>query len=264
MGAAVLVTGLVLLATGCRTTATVSVSVRPNGSGTVQVEVRLDAEAATRVPHLDRLVAVDDLRQGGWHVSGPSATADGGQEVSATKRFADADGATRVLEELSGRKGPLRRFRLQRDRSVTRTRDRLSGTLDFSHGVDALADPALIKTIGGRSLSSLLPGFVAPADPPLDQALRLRLAARLPGSVSARGGERHGHTMVWEVGAGDPPVTVSVQGVRRHTTASWLLLVAAVAAGLFIVSSAWAVVGIRRDRRGRRDDGGRRGRRTRR
>ena len=86
-GAAVpfLIASVALL--GCNTNADVVVDLAEDGSGTVSVDVVLDAEASAAIGGADGL-ALGDLEGTGWQVTGPEATEDSALRISATHDFA--------------------------------------------------------------------------------------------------------------------------------------------------------------------------------
>jgi hypothetical protein len=174
-----------LLLGGCRVDATVTVHAEPEGSGHVEVRVVLDRAAADQVP--DLRVETDDLTRAGWEVTGPVRTAGGGRAIEARRSFRSPAEAERVLTHVAGN-GVLRDFRLDRDRSVLKTRTRLTGAVDLRQGAAAFSDPDLAGRLGGLPLG-VDPGLVAP----IDQALRFTVVGDLPGGEErfvARSGQQ--------------------------------------------------------------------------
>lgn len=154
---AVLVGLLVALLAGCNTTAIVRVDVKPNGSGTVEVDVLLDAEAAAKVGDLSKVVQFDDLRKAGWTIEGPSdwtklrglnGLPKGTIEVRATRPFDNVEQANKILTSISGPDGPLKGVKLTRSSSFTSTKFTAVGTVDLSKGLDAFGDSDLTKALG--------------------------------------------------------------------------------------------------------------------
>ena len=99
---AVLVGLVVALLAGCNTTAIVRVDVKPNGSGSVTVDVSLDPEAAAKVGDLSKVVQFADLRKAGWKIEGPRAAQGqpkGTVTVSVSRPFANVDQANKILAE---------------------------------------------------------------------------------------------------------------------------------------------------------------------
>jgi hypothetical protein len=154
---AVLVGLVVALLAGCNTKAIVRIDVKSNGSGTVEVDVFLDAEAAAKVGDLSKLVQFDDLRKAGWKIEGPKdrTTFRGGGgvpkgtiEVRATRPFDNVEQANKILASISGPDGPLKGVKLTRTSSFTSTKLTAVGTVDLSKGLDAFGDSDLTKALG--------------------------------------------------------------------------------------------------------------------
>jgi hypothetical protein len=130
---ALFLVGPFLMLGGCRVDAVVTVAAEgPGGEVGVRFEADREALAVLGSP---RVIAQDaqvaDLRRAGWEVTEPRRTAAGGAVIRASKRFSRAAELGPVVEELAGSEGPLSRFRLDRDRSLTRVRYRLSGEIDL-------------------------------------------------------------------------------------------------------------------------------------
>src|SRR5215218_4670517 len=124
---------VVLLSSACRVDVEVGINAETDGSGRVLVVA--DREVAEAVD-LSAGVRVEDLKQAGWTIDGPDPRPDGGVQVVATKPFADADEAQKVVQELSGPDGPFQEFRLERERSFAKTTTRFSGQVDFAKGIE--------------------------------------------------------------------------------------------------------------------------------
>ena len=183
-----LAVGLALLA-GCKTQAVVDVAVRPDGSGRVAVLVFLDADAAARAGDLGKVLKVSDLEARGWKVIGPGPTAQVEASVYGLGRQRDVNpsmappptGTTvapdaRLRQRGAGERaagGPRRGARsaaatctVRAPRRSRSTKITVHGTLDFSGGLDSLADPALTSALKGRTLTQVaaeLNGGTAPA-----------------------------------------------------------------------------------------------------
>ena len=78
--AAVVVVCLLVLA-GCKVDADITVTMKPDGSGTIDTFITLDAEAVARVEvagrTLDTAFPLDDLKAAGWTISPWTRGADG-------------------------------------------------------------------------------------------------------------------------------------------------------------------------------------------
>lgn len=232
-----------VLTAGCQATADVHVRVRADGSGTVSVVVNVDADAAKRLPPAADLLAVDDLRNVGWRVEGPTIAADGSFTVLVQHNFANLAEANRLLASIGGSSGPVRGLHLERKSSLGSTTWQLTGSVDLSKGADAFGDPALTAALGNRPVSALAVGLVRPGDPPLADAVRLTVSAQLPGSARSLRSP--------PTGLGDPVRSVHLRTHQDHGEALWFLLGAVLAALLVVMSLWWAVRGWRKDRKGR-------------
>src|SRR5919202_1564838 len=84
--------------------------------------------------NVDAGAQVDDLRRAGWVVPPARRSKSGGATIEVAKRFDHPEQLGQVMAELSGPGGPLQGFRLERRRSLTRTRYRLSGRADLRAG----------------------------------------------------------------------------------------------------------------------------------
>ncbi len=108
---ALLAVGLAVLLAGCSTRATLTVTVHPDGSGTVALRVALDAEAvqaaeAGGTPLADE-VRLTDLSSAGWHVGRWARAKDGSASLELTKPFQNTGQVAGIARELSGPQGPL-------------------------------------------------------------------------------------------------------------------------------------------------------------
>lgn len=215
-----MVLALVLLA-GCKVETTVEVSVEGDGSGTVTVTARLDADAAKRVPDLDRTLLVKDLVATGWRIAGPDRLPDGGVEVSARHGFRRAEELRTVMDQLTGGTGPFRRFSLQRSHSFARTSYRLTGIVDLSGGIDHFGDDDLRKLLGGNTLGRPVADLEREIGSSLADAAPLRVRVRLPGGGRAE----------WNTKLGAAPISIDVSSARS-APAAWLFVVAAVLAAV--------------------------------
>src|SRR5690606_20288209 len=101
----VLLLVVLVCAGACQADVTVAVDADEDGSGTVGVEVVLDAEAVERLGGVES-VETADLVDAGWTVDEPSALDGGAVRLTASKTFADPAELAVVLGEISGPSGP--------------------------------------------------------------------------------------------------------------------------------------------------------------
>ncbi|MDQ3945495.1 MAG: hypothetical protein M3357_10165 [Actinomycetota bacterium] len=203
--------GLFLVVSGCRVDARVTVSVEGRG-GEVRVRFEADREAMAIVGG-PRVIAqgaqVADLRRAGWDVAGPRRTGAGGAVIEAAKRFSRPADLGPVIDELSGPAGPLRRFRLERDRGLTRVRYRLSGGIDLGEAGDALSgfgnDPELVRRLEAAGVDAGRVGELLAQR--AAEGFRLALVIDLPGVDPVRFDARPGARVDVAAAATEPDWT---------------------------------------------------------
>lgn len=223
-----------LLCGGCRVDTSVGIDAKADGSGQVRVEVRLDADAAKQVGDLSEQLRVEDLRDAGWTVTGPTKVEEGGVEVVATKPFATPDGAGDAMDEISGEDGPFRNFDLELDRSFLRSEAAFAGTVDLEGGIEGFSDDALKERLGGQPLGfdpAELEGRLGTA---LNRIFRFQVAVRLPGDVEANAPVTTGNGAVWTPQLGER-VTLEATSTKANTGRLVLAAIALVTGVLFAV-----------------------------
>ena len=211
-----LVAVLVVLCGACRVDVEVGIDANADGSGQVRVEVDADREVAAAID-LSQGVRVDDLRQAGWRIEGPTARPDGGVRVVASKPFRDAAGAQLAVEELTGPEGPFQGFRLERERSFARTTTRFAGTVDFAKGIEAFGDPALRQALGGSDIGIDLARLEQALNGPVDRAVGIHVAVRLPGEVESNAPAQTDNGARWELRLRDR-ADLTAQSVAWNTS----------------------------------------------
>ena len=171
-----------LLLAGCRLDVGVDVALQPDGSGTVTVTARADAELVARAPAAIADLRVDDIEQSGWTVAEPVKGADGSLTITLTRPFPTPAAATQILAELNGPHGPLRGLTVAVDRSFAVVASRLTGTVQLTGGIGAFSDAALAQALGSAPLVNVV-------TQPIDQIFGLTVTARFPGRVVDANGE---------------------------------------------------------------------------
>jgi hypothetical protein len=184
-----------LLLAGCKVDTTVSIDVREDGSGTVEVKVDLDAEAVSEAQagggQLEDRVRLDDLEAAGWESSGWRTHRDFSATLRISKEFADPDDLAGVIGELSGEDGPLRDVSLSVDEGVLFTKYDLEGVIDLAElRTGVTTDAELVAALTGEAVD------VSAIDQRLlDQireSLELEVNVSLPGesrTVTPKAGE---------------------------------------------------------------------------
>ena len=239
---ALLVALLVLVGGACRVDVEVGIDAEPDGSGRVRVEVEADKEVADAVD-LSKGVRVDDLRQAGWRIDGPDRRQDGSVRIVATKGFRDAAGAQVAIEEVAGPDGPFRGFRLERERSFARTTTRFAGTVDFAEGIEAFGDPEVRQALGGSDIGIDLARLEQALNGPIDRAVGVHVAVRLPGDVESNAPAQTANGARWELRLRDR-AELTAESVAWNTTN----LAGAAVAALAVVGLAGLLLTSRRRR----------------
>jgi len=171
---------------GCKVDTRVSIDVREDGSGTVEVKVDLDAEAVSEAQagggQLEVRVRLDDLEAAGWESTGWKVRPDFGATLRISKEFADPEDLAGVITELNGDDGPLRDVSLSVDTGVLFTKYDFDGVVDLSDlRTGVTADAELVAALTGQAVD------VSALDQRLlDQireSLRLEVEVALPGET---------------------------------------------------------------------------------
>jgi len=204
----------------------------------VRAGVGLDADALRQIPDLGQQLRVDDLRRAGWTIVGPRKEGDGRTWVRASKAFADAAGARRVVAELNGPTGPFKDFHLTRRHQLLRTKTSFSGTVDLA-GAGALADQRLVQQVGSSGVDAKT--LQQQADALVNQTFRIEVAAHLPGSISSNAPTAVSGGVVWHPKVGEH--------VRLNATSTAWNLRPLIFGAIAVLAAIAAVVAWRRGRR---------------
>lgn len=207
--AAFLVLALLFVA-GCKTEATIDITMDSSGDGTIAVTVTLDKEAAEAAGDLSQQLSFDDLKKAGWSIAGPEDAGDGGVYITATHAFANVQQATALMKSITGNDGPLRDFVLTRTASTWDTQVTARGNIDLSKGVDSFNDPKLAKALGGTNLSTLITKLNngAPVDP---ESLLMSVQVNATGMKVA-----DPESAAVSASLGDAPVKLNYVGKKQH------------------------------------------------
>ena len=233
---------LVLLLAACRIDTNVAVTVRDDGSGTVAVTVRFDADAATRVLDLAATLRTNDLVTAGWRVNGPDAR-DGGVTYTASKPFRSPDELAGVLAEITGPTGVFRDVQLARTRSFAKVTWTFTATADLSKGLAAFSDTQLVGALGGKPLGRDQVALEAELGAPLTSLLHAELAVTMPAAVAANTPTIDGDTATWvfQVGDAAPHELHAASIARARQPLVWAYIAAAAAFVLVVVVGINAV-----------------------
>ena len=218
----------------CQVDAVVTLDVGQNGAGTLSLSVLADKEVVAQTPKLTTDLRFADAVAAGWVVSGPNATADGGMQASLSHTFDNDVQATVLLSQLSGVFGPFKQMTFTRTGKDTDSTYKLDGALQVDGGLDAFADPALLKIIGGSPFVQSLEN----AEMDLGKAMTIDFVAIIPGTIQQTTGSAIGNTFKWRV-----PLDGSKQSVTTTTQNTAVkATVSRVVAGLFkLLLALWLI-----------------------
>ncbi len=254
-----------VLSAGCQTKAYVRISVEPDGSGSVVVDVYLDASAAKQVGDLSQILAVDDLKKAGWAVVGPAAPklvaaslsdkkgsapgpADATLQVHLSHTFSNIAEANALLASLNGPDGPYKNVKLTQSASLFSRKLHVTGTVDLSKGLDAFGDKELTASLG-EPLSSVVAksGGTVPKGEELTVALQIR-----PRAGQSWSGDKGNAGVTPELvsaqtslGAGPQHIDVTSSSTRWGS----VIVVGAAALAACVVAYLLVTASARRERR---------------
>lgn len=192
-------TTIVLLATvllsSCRVDTNIGLSVKPNGSGDVTVEVVADADVVTQAPGLDTDLRLDDVRNSGWKTDGPEKLEDGGMRLLLTHPFDNPVEATAILNQLNGPKGPLKAIVLARTGKDNDSTWDFTGQLAINGGTEAFIDDTTLELIGAAPYA----GDIRRSGQELGQAVGVTLRVSLPGDIVTTTALQEEGKLVWRI-----------------------------------------------------------------
>jgi len=234
-----LVAVLAWATTACQLTVAAGIDVHRDGTGRVTAGLGLDADALKEVGDLSSALRLDDVRTAGWQVDQPRKEGDGLTWVRASKPFADAEQVPAILAELNGPEGPFRNFRVERTKSLTRSKTTFTGTVDLAGGLTGFSDPELNTTLDDVDLGLDLEGLRRRFGDQLD----VRVTAGLPGEVKTNAAAREGDRALWA-----PELGQTVQ-MEASSEALRIDPRIPITAGVVLVAAVVGLVALRRRRR---------------
>jgi len=146
----------VVVLAGCQVDVEVSVAASPDGSGTVEVAVGLDADAVTRLGDPATALALGDLEGTVWQLTPPTLDDSGTTWVRARRSFADPAELQVALGEVAGDDGPFAGTSLTVDDGWFTSSAQLRGIVDLSAGLAPYTDPELDVATGGVPFGGLV------------------------------------------------------------------------------------------------------------
>jgi hypothetical protein len=204
----------VMLLTACRVDATVDISMRADGSGTITITAIADADVVDNAPGLAADLRFDDAEAAGWTVTEPAGTDDGGLRVEISHAFANPEEATALLQSINGTGGPLHGATVTRNVRDDGTSVSLSGTLRID-GLAAFADPDVLAAVGATPYAEeVVATNVSPSE-----AVHVTVRATLPGKITSATGTVAGGSVSWLVPLDGSQLDLGSTAVDDHGTA---------------------------------------------
>jgi hypothetical protein len=135
---------LAVLLAGCKVRGEVVIRMDSDGTGSVSVSVRLDADAVERLERIAggspaERIRVLDFVAAGWDTDGWRAAADGGQQITLVHGFDAPEQVPDLVAQVVGDTDVLRDVQVEIEESAFRVSERMSVTADLSSieaGVD--------------------------------------------------------------------------------------------------------------------------------
>ena len=179
---------LVVVAAACQVHTEVGIDVAEDGSGTVEVSVTLDREAAGRLGNPATALRLDDLREAGWQLDDAAEVDGGGLRIVGRRDFASADQLGLVLDEIGGPEGIFRGTELTVSDGFSSTTYDFTTTVELSGSLEQFSDAELAAALDGLPLARSAEELAAEGatDP---EAATLDVVVDLPGGRPTTNGE---------------------------------------------------------------------------
>ena len=194
-----------LLLASCRVDTDVALKVNDNGTGTVSVTVTADADVYKAAPTLKTDVRNDDLTAAGWKTTGPTVTKEGGLTVTFSHGFENPAQATALLGQVNDTRGPLKNLVLARTGKQSDSTFTLTGSLEVNGGLEAFADDAALKLLGGGPYADQ----VKASGQDLGKVLGISFSADMPGTIVKTTGTATGSVITWRVPTDGTPTDIA-------------------------------------------------------
>jgi hypothetical protein len=242
---AIAVACLALLLAACRVDTSVDVTMHPDGTGVVTLVAIADKDVVAQAPGLADDLRYDDAVKAGWKVDGLTTTADGGLKLVMHHDVTSAADATKVLQSINGNNGPLHGVTIDRVVTSDRVITSMKGTLRVDGGLDAFADPDVLKAIGGTPYAEAISAaHLKPTD-----VVTVAFTAHLPGSVTSASKQQS-----WSVPIDGTSADLAATGsLAQGSSGAWgtLSTAALFALVLWVVAATAFIIFVARARRAR-------------
>ena len=238
-----------VLLPACEVRTEVAIDVEDDGSGTVVVTARLDAEAAGRLGDPTTALRTDDLVAAGWRVDEPVGGDDGALTLRVARDFGSPDQLATVLDEVGGVDGVFRGAELSIEDGFAATAYDFTTSVELTGDLEQFGDAFLTSSLGGLALARTPEELAAEgADDPATATLDVVVS--LPGGEPTTDGEVRGSAAVWEyplTGGEATSDTLTSSSTVEDSGTRTLILVGGV---LLLAAAASAVAGLVLRRRG--------------
>jgi hypothetical protein len=232
-----------LLSTACQVRTEVAIDVEEDGSGTVTVTARLDAEAADRLGDPATALRTDDLQAAGWRVDDPASGDDGALTLRAVRDFGSPDQLATVLDEVGGADGVFGNTELSVEDGFASTGYDFTTSVELSGELEQFGDAFLTLSLGGLALARTPEELAAEgADDPATATLDVVVA--LPGVAPETNGEVRDGAAAWQfplTGGEATSTTLTSSSTVEDSGTRTTILVGVV---LLLVAAALAVAGL--------------------
>lgn len=232
-----------VLVSACQVRTEVAIDVEEDGSGTVTVTARLDAEAAGRLGDPATALRTDDLVAAGWRVEDPASSDDGALTLRAMRDFGSPDQLAMVLDEVGGVDGVFRDAELSIDDGFASTAYDFSSSVELSGDLEQFGDAFLTSSLGGLALARTPEELAAEgSDDPATATLDVVVS--LPGGTPDTNGEVRDAAAVWQfplTGGEATSTTLTSSSTVQDSGTRTMILVGVV---LVLVAAASAVLGL--------------------
>lgn len=229
-----------LVLSSCQFNVDVAVKMEVDGTGTVTVVASADKDVVAQVPGAIADLRLDDAKNQGWVVDGPTTTDDGGATITLTHPFRDANELANLLNSIGP---PLSNVGIARTTDGKKVTNGIDATLALPNGFESFADSDLITAVGGVPFQAQLDQ--SGATPANNMAFTLRV--HLPGELlSAPTGTDVGDGSIqWVAPLDGQTLAVRASTVQQIGENAWAAPVAAAARiGLFVwIAIAVAFIG---------------------
>ena len=236
-----------VLAGACRVQSEVAIDVAEDGSGTVEVRVVLDREAARLVGDPATAIRLDDLRAAGWDVPEPERAEDGSVTLVGRRAFSGPDQLGPVLEEIGGTEGVFSAVSLRVDDGFGSADYQLATTVHLTGSPEQFSDSELAAALDGLPLARTPEELAAEGvDDP--RTATLEVSVRLPGGTPRTTGSVEDGRATWTfpvTGGEGTTEQLEVSSTTSSGRTGQLVILAAITGALALVA---LVVGLLRRR----------------